>query len=739
MNDGITIYQGGPSFANGRDTEGPTHCHGIAWGLDEYEPDARYKANNLFYVSMYDHMYKRGYVRNIPGAPMCGCLEQMPVVSRSDCTQVDVTESYRFVHKDGVPGFGASVDRATVEFNSCQGTENRNNDLLYYLKRLESEGSIATSTVETVESNHILGHSNKCYDKTLETMLEQGYMWAYEPDPNEWATIDGIGELRPETPVDDPLYFKEILASRTNPIIRRVCPNCVASHRDIYYKRLTPIPDDMDILDYMKNKWLEEHNVMGTDFNLFSSYADAVNDANPWEFCNYGHVGFPRDCGPGGHVGSNWNRWYGNSNKYNGDVAFYVEANPPFPTSALNNVARGKLTYQINTGWRGRPDKAVDGNFSGYWWPDRTITHTRESNQPWFEVFLENDEVKVSFVALFNRMDHHSQRLSDVTVDLLDGPAGNVVATQKHAGAVGGMAYFKFDNVSAQAVRVTLAGSGTYLSLAEIFVNGEEIGTSIQNIAQGKPASQATTYSDFTAARAVDGKTTGDWGDYSMAHTSWSSANWWMVDLQGSYPVLKVLVFNRNDCCQDRMKNLKIELLDAADADNGNVIATQSLTDGAFPDPFTVFEFANVSGAAVKLTAESNVLNIAEVVVLSESDVAVTAATVSQGTAAPSVPAPDVSNRVVLAQPSDDQVVHVSASSISSVAMTGLATPASAAVLSPADRYDSGIVTADDEGHAEGEQVKMLFADEEEIDPPKLVVNPSTVASVVLSPADRMA
>merc|ERR1719215_766235 len=114
----------------------------------------------------------------------------------------------------------------------------------------------------------------------------------------------------------------------------------------------------------------------------------------------------------------------------------------------------------------------------------------------------------------------------------------------------------------------------------------------------------------------------------------------------------------------------------------------------------------------------------------------------SQGTAALSVPAVDVSNRVVLA-PSDDQVANVSASSISSVAMTGLATPASAAVLSPADRYHSGIVTADDEGHAEGVQVKILFADEEEtfgtINPPKLVVNPSTVASVVLSPADRMA
>ena len=31
---------------------------GFAWGFDEMEADGRYKGNNLFYVSMYDHMYQ---------------------------------------------------------------------------------------------------------------------------------------------------------------------------------------------------------------------------------------------------------------------------------------------------------------------------------------------------------------------------------------------------------------------------------------------------------------------------------------------------------------------------------------------------------------------------------------------------------------------------------------------------------------------------------------------------------
>lgn len=59
------------------DNEGPIHCHGFAWSTDTQETTSRYKANALFFVSMYDHMYQRGYVENVPGSPMCGCVEHV--------------------------------------------------------------------------------------------------------------------------------------------------------------------------------------------------------------------------------------------------------------------------------------------------------------------------------------------------------------------------------------------------------------------------------------------------------------------------------------------------------------------------------------------------------------------------------------------------------------------------------------------------------------------------------------
>ena len=54
------------------DVEEDTHCHGFVWSDDDNDESKIYKANNLFYVSMEDHLRTRGYVRNVPGAPMCG-------------------------------------------------------------------------------------------------------------------------------------------------------------------------------------------------------------------------------------------------------------------------------------------------------------------------------------------------------------------------------------------------------------------------------------------------------------------------------------------------------------------------------------------------------------------------------------------------------------------------------------------------------------------------------------------
>mmetsp|Transcript_2528 Transcript_2528/g.3531 ORF Transcript_2528/g.3531 Transcript_2528/m.3531 type:complete len:379 (+) Transcript_2528:121-1257(+) len=119
------------------DTEGDIHCHGLAWGNDVGLDDV-YKGNNLFYVAMYDHLYQRGYVRNVPGAPMCGCAEQMPIVSRADCTEMDITQTVRYSWVN--QQLSVRALNVNVDFNACNGANNNNNDLEAYYERLKDEG-----------------------------------------------------------------------------------------------------------------------------------------------------------------------------------------------------------------------------------------------------------------------------------------------------------------------------------------------------------------------------------------------------------------------------------------------------------------------------------------------------------------------------------------------------------------------------------------------------------------------
>jgi len=151
--DGFSFFEG-----DNNNGEGTIHCHGLAFSNNDHDAETRYMGNNLFYISMYDHLYKRGYTRNIPGSPMCGCVEQMPVVTRSDCTQVDVTETFTFNYEP-TSGFSATISDIDIDFNACQGENNKNNDLSAYVARLYNEGKV-TLTQKNELKEHLVENNN---------------------------------------------------------------------------------------------------------------------------------------------------------------------------------------------------------------------------------------------------------------------------------------------------------------------------------------------------------------------------------------------------------------------------------------------------------------------------------------------------------------------------------------------------------------------------------------------------
>lgn len=123
---------------------------------------------------MYDHLSQRGYVRNVPGAPMCACVEQMPVVTRSDCTQIDISnEVVDFTFTSGA-GIEATIQGLEIEFNSCQGANNINNDLAAYYERLVNEGKALKEEKEKFDK-HVVGKTY-CREAIDEFLEDRGFV-----------------------------------------------------------------------------------------------------------------------------------------------------------------------------------------------------------------------------------------------------------------------------------------------------------------------------------------------------------------------------------------------------------------------------------------------------------------------------------------------------------------------------------------------------------------------------------
>ena len=81
------------------------------------------------------------------------------------------------------------------------------------------------------------------------------------------------------------------------------------------------------------------------------------------------------------------------------------------------------------------------------------------------------------------------------------------------------------------------------------------------NLALGKPTSQSSTYVDGgESARAVDGDRGGDWSLGSVTHTNNNPDEWWQVDLLESQNIGQVVLYNRTDCCADRLSDFQVRV-----------------------------------------------------------------------------------------------------------------------------------------------------------------------------------
>ena len=214
------------------------------------------------------------------------------------------------------------------------------------------------------------------------------------------------------------------------------------------------------------------------------------------------------------------------------------------------NVAQLGIANQSSTGWGGDPIRAIDGNKDGVF-GNGSVTHTLVEAQPWWQVDLGKSR-SIGEVVLHNRSDCCGDRLSDFDVKVSE---DQVVWYSLSYSGTPSFPLTVPINKRGRYVRVQLRGTNA-LSLAEV-----EVYITPQNLALRRPTAQSSTLTGGDSWHAVDGNTDAVWANGSLSHTRQSDYTvpaWWEVNLDGLRAISGVVVYNRSDCCIDRLSNYRI-------------------------------------------------------------------------------------------------------------------------------------------------------------------------------------
>ncbi len=137
------------------------------------------------------------------------------------------------------------------------------------------------------------------------------------------------------------------------------------------------------------------------------------------------------------------------------------------------------------------------------------------------------------------------------------------------------------------------------------------------NLALGKPATQSSTYrySDPVAGYAVDGNTDGEFLNKSTSTTEYEQGAWWQVDLGSKKNIKQIIIYNRTDCCADRLSNYQVSISDKADFSTH----TYQQDFHVAPDPKKIIQLgiSGKRGRYVRVQLlDKNYLSLAEVQVI---------------------------------------------------------------------------------------------------------------------------
>lgn len=293
---------------------------------------------------------------------MCACADQMPTVSRSDCTQIEVDETYKLTYEASTKQFTGEISRIEINFEACQGFDNTNNNLAAYVTRMTRENHINSDQRHEL-MKYIVG-DYRC-DMVRKHYINEKYelKLGYDPGP-VWSIL--VGRDAFEYRAITTSLFKLLYDEAPQKIIYRVCPDCDDPYKHVYYRRISDVPADYDLFNALKNDWKlhDTYEKNDQDFNLYSTFEEAITEQNPWtQIKQKQYKGMPGESGPdadnqNAHFYTNFQSGYGRE-----DVAMYIMASSSRSAPIIQRHVEVGTTINHGNGAGGAASVTADGKY----------------------------------------------------------------------------------------------------------------------------------------------------------------------------------------------------------------------------------------------------------------------------------------------------------------------------------------------------------------------------------------
>lgn len=306
-----------------------------------------------------------------------------------------------------------------------------------------------------------------------------------------------------------------------------------------------------------------------------------------------------------------------------------------------NALLDSDLEHMHHWGTRWEDDLVLDAYNNSYNMVGRALKSYTDFMKP---VMVANSTVgSIRYFAQKDPADNsitvwlinHAETTESASVNISNFAAGstgdvwrlNCVGDNPYAGDV---TYGQDGTVSASNGSFSVSLAPVSVTVVSFDAGGSNPPSGGGNIALNKSASQNSIYAGGSAGLAVDGNTDGNYTNGSVTHTGCGSNDWWRVDLGANYNVGDIKIFNRTDCCADRLEDYNVKVL------NGSLSQVwSSFQDSPAGSP-SIINAGGATGRYVEIQkTTSGCLNIAEVEVYEASGSAPTNQAPTVGLTAP--------------------------------------------------------------------------------------------------------